>query len=60
MRINEYPRAISFNDGDVLLKDGSDGTKQYLSPMRLHLYLNPYLRPQCIKTSTEESISVQV
>lgn len=27
MRINEYPRAISFNDGDVLLKDGSDGTK---------------------------------
>ncbi len=34
--------------------------RQYLSPMRLHLYLNPYLRPQCIKTSTEESISVQV
>ena len=27
MRINEYPRAISFNEGDVLLKDGSDGTK---------------------------------
>lgn len=30
MRINEYPRASSFNDGDVLLKDGSDGTKAIL------------------------------
>lgn len=27
MRINEYPRANSFNEGDVLLKDGSAGTK---------------------------------
>lgn len=27
MRINEYPIASSFNDGDVLLKDGTDGTK---------------------------------
>lgn len=27
MRINEYPSGTSFNDGDVLLKDGTDGTK---------------------------------
>jgi len=27
MRINEYPKALTFDDGDVLIKDGSAGTK---------------------------------
>lgn len=46
MRINEYPKATSFDTGDVLIKDGSAGTKSVLFSDAATALMESVLSPQ--------------
>lgn len=45
MRINEYPKATSFDEGDILIKDGTNGTKGILFSDAASALLESVLSP---------------